>query len=73
MVFNKVWILGRRSELAYLRFYPNPGFMIPWVRVRRYKGALEMSVVRLLWNKHDGWFTRAAGNHVRPGYGSRKG
>lgn len=26
---NQLWVLGRRSKIAYLRFYPNPGFMFP--------------------------------------------
>ena len=25
---DRVWVIGRRSERAYLRFYPNPGFMV---------------------------------------------
>jgi hypothetical protein len=27
---NQMWVIGRRSDTAYLRFFPNPGFMIPW-------------------------------------------
>jgi len=32
---NQLWIIGRRSNTAYLRFYPNPGFMIPWPGSKR--------------------------------------
>lgn len=27
---NQLWVIGRRSNYAYLRLYPNPGFMLPW-------------------------------------------
>lgn len=36
---NQLWCLGRRSTVAYLRFYPNPGFMIPWPGGRRLRGS----------------------------------
>jgi hypothetical protein len=42
--FDQLWVIGRRSALAYLRFYPNPGFMIPWFGARR-----------LIWSKFYGW------------------
>lgn len=29
MNWNRVWVLGRRSEFAYVRVWPNPGFMVP--------------------------------------------
>lgn len=32
---DALWIIGRRSDVAYLRFYPNPGFMIPWPNNKR--------------------------------------
>lgn len=35
MIWNKLWCIGRRSNVAYLRFYPNPGFMIPWKNGKR--------------------------------------
>lgn len=28
--WNRLYCLGRRSTWAYLRFYPNVGFMLPW-------------------------------------------
>ena len=27
---DSLWCVGRRSKTAYIRFYPNPGFMFPW-------------------------------------------
>jgi len=35
MEWNKIWCIGRRSDTAYIRFYPNPGFMIPWFGNKR--------------------------------------
>lgn len=35
--FNQLWCIGRRSNLAYIRFYPNPGFMIPIGRNKRFR------------------------------------
>ena len=35
MEWNKVWALGRKSKIWYLRIYPNPGFMIPWFGGKR--------------------------------------
>ncbi len=26
---DQLWAIGRRSNVAYIRFYPNPGFMLP--------------------------------------------
>lgn len=37
MELNKLWALGRRSTLYYIRFYPNPGFMIPWFNGKRFR------------------------------------
>ncbi len=42
--FDQLWCLGRRNNTAYLRFYPNPGFMIPWFGGKR-----------LRWSKFYGW------------------
>jgi hypothetical protein len=42
--FNRVWAVGRRSDKAYIRFYPNPGFMFPWFGGRR-----------IVWSQFDGW------------------
>ena len=48
-LFDRIWVLGRRSTVAYLRLYPNPGWMIP-VGVDR----------RLRWSKFYGFqWTRA--------------
>lgn len=58
---DRVWALGRRSERMYLRFYPNPGFMVPWFKGRQ-----------LLWNRHDGWYRRLPGERHRPKFGARK-
>ena len=32
--FNRLWIIGRRSEKFYVRFYPNPGFLATLGRKR---------------------------------------
>jgi len=48
-------ILGRRSEYVYVRFYPNPGFMLPiWGRRQ------------LVFTNFDGLFTRKRGTRTRP-------
>jgi hypothetical protein len=54
---NGLWVIGRRSEVAYVRFYPNPGVMFPWTGRRR-----------VVWSRSDGWFVRFAGSHARPKY-----
>jgi hypothetical protein len=41
---NRLWALGRRSKVAYLRFYPNPGFMLPC--------GLDK---RIRWSWSEGW------------------
>ena len=46
---NRLWVIGRKSAFAYLRFYPNPGFMIPWTQGRR-----------LVWSKFYGLKIRKA-------------
>lgn len=43
MLWNKLWIIGNNSKWYYIRFYPNPGFMIRFFG-RRYK-----------WSKHWGF------------------
>jgi hypothetical protein len=32
---NRLWVIGRRSKIAYVRFYPNPGFMLPLWKNKR--------------------------------------
>lgn len=44
MILNKLWVIGRNSKTFYLRFYPNPGFMLPWTKGRILK-----------WSKFYGW------------------
>jgi hypothetical protein len=44
---NAAWILGRRSETAYVRVYPNPGLMFPWFGGRR-----------VVYSRSRGWFVR---------------
>ena len=32
-MWNRLWVIGRRSNAHYLRLYPNPGVMVtigPW-------------------------------------------
>jgi hypothetical protein len=41
---DRLWCIGRRSNVAYVRFYPNPGFMLPLIPGKR-----------LRWSKHYGW------------------
>lgn len=41
---DRLWAIGRKSKVAYLRFYPNPGFMLPWFGGKKLK-----------WSKHYGW------------------
>jgi hypothetical protein len=55
MNFNRLYAIGRRSELAYVRFYPNPGFMIPWARGRRF-----------VWSWHKGHIIRRVGTRSQP-------
>lgn len=52
---QKLVVWGRRSELFYVRFYPNPGFMVPLPRGRQ-----------LVWTNFDGLFTRKRGTRTRP-------
>ena len=35
--WNQLWVIGRKSEKMYVRFYPNPGFMIPWFKGKTLK------------------------------------
>ena len=32
---DRMWVIGRRSTVAYLRLYPNFGFMLPWFGGKR--------------------------------------
>jgi hypothetical protein len=41
---DRLWVLGRRSTVAYVRLYPNFGFMLPIGRNRR-----------LRWSRFYGW------------------
>ena len=59
--FNRVIALGRRSTRAYLRFYPNPGFMLPWFGGRQ-----------LLWSRSDGWYTRSRNQQNRPKFNAAR-
>ena len=53
--FDQVWVLGRHSTVAYLRFYPNPGFMVPWPGNRR-----------LRWSKFYGFAITKAPTPTNP-------
>jgi len=57
---DALWVIGRRSETAYIRFYPNPGFMLPWFGGQR-----------LLWSRFDGGYMRARDGRQRRNYGRR--
>ena len=41
---DQLWVIGRHSTVAYVRFYPNPGVMLPWFTGRR-----------LRWSWFYGW------------------
>jgi hypothetical protein len=43
-LLDRLICLGRRSNVYYIRFYPNPGFMAPWFHGKRIR-----------WSKFYGW------------------
>lgn len=51
---DRLMAIGRQSERAYVRFYPNPGFMLPW------------GSKRLVWSWHKGFVMRARGSRQQP-------
>jgi len=49
MEWDRLWAINRRGTRFYIRFYPNPGFM-----VRIWKWEIK-------WSRHYGWSKRRVG------------